>query len=99
MKRLDDECLVMEFEWDDAKNTLNIEKHGIDFDDAIAIWEGPVHIRPSPRHGEIRWVAVGVADGIEIAVIYTERGAVKRLISARRARKNERRTYRQAYSH
>ncbi len=89
--------MSQEFEWDDAKNTSNIEKHRIDFDDAIAIWEGPVHIHPSPRSSEVRWVAVGVADGVEIAVIYTERGAVKRLISARRARRNERTAYRQAH--
>lgn len=90
--------MSLEFEWDDEKNTSNIKKHGIDFEDAISIWEGRVHLRPSPRQGESRWIAVGIADGVEIAVIYTERGAVKRLISARRARKNERTTYRETDS-
>lgn len=88
-----------EFEWDDAKNALNIEKHGIDFEDAVGIWEGPVLVGSSPRGGEDRWIAVGMMAGIEIAVVYTERGTVRRLISARRARTNERRAYHQAHSH
>lgn len=90
---------MLEFEWDDAKNASNIDKHGIDFEDALAIWEGPVLIAPSPRDGESRWIAVGMVNGVEIAVVYTERGPVKRLISARRARTNERRAYHQAHSH
>jgi uncharacterized DUF497 family protein len=89
----------LEFEWDDAKNASNIDKHGIDFGDALAIWEGAVLVAPSPRVGENRWIAVGMVNGVEIAVVYTERGPVKRLISARRARKNERTAYHQAYSH
>jgi uncharacterized DUF497 family protein len=89
----------LDFEWDDAKNALNIEKHGIDFEDAIAIWEGPVLVAPSPRGGEDRKIAIGMVEGVEIAVVYTERGTAKRLISARRARTNERRAYHQAQSH
>jgi uncharacterized DUF497 family protein len=34
--------MEMEFEWDEDKRRLNLEKHGIDFEDAIAIWEGNV---------------------------------------------------------
>ena len=34
--------MEMEFEWDEDKRRLNLEKHGIDFEDAIAIWEGDV---------------------------------------------------------
>lgn len=89
----------LEFEWDDAKNASNVEKHGINFEDVIAIWEGPVLVGFSHRDGEDRWIAIGMVDGVEIAVIYTERGTVRRLISARRARTNERRAYHQAYSH
>ncbi len=74
-------------------------KHGIDFEDVVAIWEAPVLVGPSPRGGENRWIAIGVVDGVEIAVVYTERGTAKRLISARRARTNERRAYHQAQSH
>lgn len=89
---------MLDFEWDDAKNVSNLDKHGIDFEDAVAIWERPVLVSLSPRGGEDRWIAIGMVDGMEIAVVYTERGTAKRLISARRARTNERRAYHQAYS-
>ncbi len=36
----------LNFEWDDAKNASNLNKHGIDFEDATAIWEGPVLVAP-----------------------------------------------------
>ncbi len=86
-----------EFEWDDAKNASNRNKHGIDFEDAIAIFEAPVLISPSTRSGKDRWIAVGLLDGVEVAVVFTRRGDAIRLISARRARRYERTAYRQAY--
>ncbi|MBI5162369.1 MAG: BrnT family toxin [Magnetospirillum sp.] len=85
------------FEWDDAKCASNFKKHGLDFELAIQIFLSPVLLDHSPRDGEERWVAVGVSDGVEIAVVFTRRDEVIRIISARRARKNERRAYRQAY--
>lgn len=87
----------MEFEWDDAKNESNVAKHGIDFDDAIAIFERPTLVAPSERGGEARWIALGELSGRLIAVVYTLREARRRIISARRARTNEREAYGQAY--
>lgn len=89
----------LEFEWDDAKNASNVRKHYINFEDAIEIWERPVLVSPSHRGGEDRWIAIGMIEGVEIAVVYTKRGTVRRVISARRARTHERRAYHQAYSH
>jgi uncharacterized protein len=87
----------MEFEWDDAKAEANLEKHGIDFEDAIGIFEGPVLEVRSDRGAEARYKAIGVVEGREIAVIYTLREGRYRIISARRARPDERRAYRQAH--
>jgi uncharacterized DUF497 family protein len=87
----------MEFEWDPGKNEANIRKHGIDFEDAIGIFAGPILTRRSDREGEERWVAIGAVEGREVAMVYTIRGAALRIISARRARRNERRDYRQAH--
>jgi uncharacterized protein len=89
----------MMFEWDDAKNSANITKHGIDFEDAIGIFEGSVLIRTDARgdYGEVRVVAVGVVDNRELAVVYTVRGTRRRIISARRAKISERKAYREAY--
>jgi uncharacterized protein len=89
----------MVFEWDSAKNEANIAKHGIDFEDAIGIFEGPVLERPDERrdYGESRFIAFGILDDREIAVVYTIRATRHRIISARRASKNERKEYRDTY--
>ena len=87
----------MEFEWDTNKNEANLEKHGIDFEGARTIWDGRiVEVQSSQRHhGEARYLAIGLYKGREIAIVYTKRGEKIRIISARRARRNERELYRQ----
>lgn len=87
----------MGFEWNDGKAEANLEKHGIDFEDAIRVFESPTLEVRSDREGEERWKAVGLLEGIEIVVVYTPRGTYRRIISARRARKNERGAYHQAH--
>jgi uncharacterized DUF497 family protein len=84
----------MRFEWDPEKNRANVEKHGIDFSDASRLFEG-LHVtgQSTQRHEEPRMIAIGVVNGREIAVVYTLRGTVRRIISARRARTNERKQY------
>lgn len=89
---------ALEFEWHEEKCALNLAKHGIDFEDAIAIFEGPLLVRPSHRGDEERFVAVGMVEGVEIAVVYTQRDSAIRLISARRARRNEREAYGQTFA-
>jgi uncharacterized DUF497 family protein len=83
--------------WDEEKRLANIEKHGIDFVRAVTMWQGPVVDPAASRTvaGETRFLALGVIgdDELIIATIYTERGDSKRLISARRARRHERRYY------
>jgi len=86
----------MAFEWDAAKNAANIAKHGIDFEDAIGIFDGPVLQKADVRrdYGEARVIAVGVVEGRELAVVYTVRRKHRRIISARRAHSREREAYR-----
>ena len=90
----------MAFEWDAAKNAANIAKHGIYFEDAIRIFDGPVLERADDRrnYGEVRIIAFGGVDDRELAVVYTMRGERRRIISARRAHSRERKAYREAYS-
>lgn len=84
----------MQFEWDEDKNQINIEKHGIHFDDAKEIFKSPVYEFVSNQwHGESRNLAVGLLEGVEITIIYTMRGESFCIISARVARKNEREKY------
>ena len=87
----------IEFEWDPAKNEANIAKHGIDFEDAIEIFATSVVVFRSDREDEVRWGAIGDVEGREITVFYTLRADRYRIISARRARTNEREAYRKAY--
>ena len=84
------------FEWDDDKSKANLVKHGIDFDDASEIFYGPIVLRPSDRNNEERWIAIGSSENKFITVVFTRRVNVIRIISARRARKNEEREYRNA---
>lgn len=87
----------MTFEWDPEKRLRNIEKHGIDFADAQALFEGSHVVERSERAGEKRFKATGRAVDRLMTVIYTERGGNVRIISARKARSNERRAYRTLY--
>jgi uncharacterized protein len=84
------------FEWDDDKSKANLVKHGIDFDDASEIFYGPIVLRLSNRNNEERWIAIGSLEDRLIAVVFTRRADAIRIISARRARKNEEREYRNA---
>ena len=89
--------MSMEFEWDQDKQAANLAKHDIDFLDAATIWRDDV-IDPAGERivaGEYRPTALGIAEGSEIiiAVVYTVRGGRTRIISARRARRNERKDF------
>ncbi len=84
-----------EFEWDEAKRLSNLAKHGLDFIDVQVLFDGrPTHVEPSPRGAEERMMSTGEVDGRIITVVWTKRGDLIRLISARRARDGEERAYR-----
>jgi uncharacterized DUF497 family protein len=84
------------FEWDDQKRELNLAKHDIDFDGATEVFYGPIILRRSDRNNEERWTALGYSENRLIVVVFTRREDVIRIISARRARKNEESEYRNA---
>src|SRR5271156_4230470 len=85
---------ISAFEWDEKKRISNLEKHGIDFEDATDVFCGVNLIRRSHQNNEERWIAIGETEGRIIAVVFTRRQDALRIISARRARKNEERQYR-----
>lgn len=82
----------MDFEWDEAKSERNRRERGAGFEDVIPIFDGPVLEWEDQRQdwGEKRIVAIGSVDEDILAVIYTDRGSRRRIISARSARKKER---------
>lgn len=88
----------MDFEWDEAKRAANLEKHAIDFLRATQLFDGrPVITRSSPRGDELRFITIGAVEEEIVAVVWTERDSVKRIISARKARNAEKRAYRSVF--
>jgi uncharacterized protein len=85
-----------EFEWHEAKRAKNWDLHEVDFEDAKLIFTRPHALTVSVRGSEERWLAVGVLGDVEITVVYTMRNDRCRIISARRARHDERRAYHEA---
>ena len=86
----------MHFEWDENKNKRNTLKHEFAFEDAAEIIINPIKvIYQSVNIGtdDSRYVAVGKLNGKCYTVIYTLRGDAVRIISARRARRAEKRDY------
>jgi uncharacterized DUF497 family protein len=86
----------MRYTWNEKKNRCNVALHGIAFADAARIFDGPTVERVDDRfdYGEKRVYAIGLVNGLEITVIYTDRaGDERRLISAWRSEPHERRCY------
>jgi uncharacterized protein len=82
----------MEFEWDPAKSEATEHQRGINFDRAAEIFTGRMIQWADSRndYGEQRFRAIGESAGELLHVVYTRRGEVIRLISARRANRKER---------
>ena len=73
----------MRFTWDPRKSDDNLRIRGFDFEFATLVFEGPTLERRDERrdYGEKRVVAIGLAQGIALTVVYTDRveaGAVVR---------------------
>lgn len=90
-------CLVR-FEWEEAKRATNIAKHGIDFLDVPEIFDGPMLVGPDFRkdYGESRKIGFGFMRRRLRAVVFTERGKVIRILSARKANSREEARYQEA---
>ena len=84
---------IPDFEWDYAKNIMNLRKHGISFEEAKLIFEGQVVSKIDNRldYGEVRTISIGaIEDAIIVVVVHTDRNRTTRIISARLANKRER---------
>lgn len=82
--------------WDERKRASNLAKHDIDFPAAARIFDGPVLEAPDDRrdYGELRIKAYGEVEGRVLCVIYTWRHGERRIISARKANRDETQAYR-----
>ena len=92
---------MYDFEWDENKNSLNKSKHKIDFTDAAQVFFDEnriVAIDDRVDYGEERYQVIGMAYGRVLFVVYTEKHEnTIRIISARKATKNEARAYTRGY--
>ena len=82
----------MEFEWDDAKSNDCFERRGFDFAHAFRAFFDPQRIVARDRrrdYGEDRYRLTGAIDGRVYVVVYTVRGSIVRIISARKANPKE----------
>ena len=87
--------MLMKFEWDEEKDRINREKHGISFETASYVSLEQYYIEMYDfEHSvdEDRYIAIGMVGDL-LFVVFTERGENIRLISARLATEKERRLY------
>ena len=88
------------FEWDESKNRANRKKHGVSFEEArSAFLDENARVMPDPEHSdeEDRFVLLGLSASLRILVVchcYREDESVIRIISARKADREEQRQYR-----
>src|SRR5690348_5773979 len=85
-----------EFEWDDAKAAANLANHGVSFERVRLVFADPfavVRIDDREDYGEDRFIMIGMVEGTLIFVVYTERADRVRIITARRATRDEQDDY------
>ena len=85
----------MEFDWDEAKRKANLRNHGIDFVGIEQIFDGETVTILDDRfdYGEQRFVTFGMLEGLVVAVAHSEADERIRIISVRKATKNEEKSY------
>jgi len=92
--------MAVQFAWDEHKNRINRQKHGIGFETAILAFDDIHHVSTPERtvDGELRWQTIGMVNGIHVLLVAhtvsvsTDEEFI-RIISARKATPRERRTY------
>lgn len=84
----------MEFEWDEKKAKSNVTRHRIHFQQVIPVFFDPFRLEDEDRtQSEERYRLIGHVHGRVLFVVYTWRGDNIRIISARKATKDERERY------
>ena len=83
------------YEWDAVKNTENLSKHGLSFEDAERVFNGPCVTFEDRRfaYDEERFITLGLLKDRAVVIAHTQRGAVTRIISMRKANRREQKTY------
>ena len=89
--------MPLTFEWDSRKARSNLAKHDVGFEEASTIFGDSLSLTiPDPEHSQMenRYITMGIAfNGKLLVVVHTDRGDNIRIISARRASRQERKVY------
>ena len=85
----------MKIEWHEEKRKSNLQKHGLDFSDAGEVFAGATFTFEDTRYdyGEQRFVTIGLLYDDVVVIVHTESSTQMRIISMRRAGKNEQKLY------
>ena len=89
----------LKFTWDKAKNTRNLKKHGVGFEEAKTVfYDDQARLIPDPDHSEDedRYILLGLCSQLRVLVVchcYRENDEIIRIISARKATKSEKSQY------
>jgi hypothetical protein len=89
----------MEFAWDHNKNKGNLAKHGVDFHEAKSIFfdeNARIIFDDEHSHDEDRYILLGISNALRLLTVvhtYSKSDDIIRIISARKASKNETRQY------
>ena len=91
----------MKFEWDEAKRKSNIKKHGFDFVDAEKVFDGATFTINDDRfdYGKNRYITLGMLEGVVVVITHLEEDELIRIISIRKATKNEQKIYFKGFSY
>ena len=88
--------MTVRFEWDEGKRRENLSKHGVDFREAGEMFAGPILVRTDSReyYGEDRYIGYGLVKGMLMVIVFTEPDEeTVRVITLRKAKKNEKRLF------
>jgi len=89
--------MPLEFEWDEEKASSNVQKHGVEFEEARTVFGDPLaNTFPDPNHSENehRFLTFGLSQSARLLVVaHTDRGGIVRIISAREMTRRERNIY------
>ena len=90
----------MKLEWDAAKRRANLAKHRLDFSDAEDVFRGATFTLEDERfaYGENRFITIGMLRGTVVVIAHTEQEDVVRVISMRKATRNEEELYFQGFA-
>jgi len=85
----------MKYEWDEAKNRRNFEKHGLRFEDAALVFPGPCVTFEDDRfdYGEQRLLTLGLLERRLVVIAHSPRDDGTRIISMRKGNRREQKIY------